>query len=131
MWLALGHQACGDDAEALAIYKALESTHPSRKVRQQAANLRFILEAPKLTLSEEEKVKLPVLSDIDRNRRRAPGLPVRRPPVKQATRKRELTWEEKAWEEYELPSWTTNRYVLVASTILAVGLIFWGNALKS
>ena len=34
----------------------------------QAAELRFIMEAPKLQLSPEEKVQIPVLTDLDPNK---------------------------------------------------------------
>lgn len=43
------------------MYKELEASHPSRKVKKQAADLRFILEAPRLELSEDERVKIPLI----------------------------------------------------------------------
>lgn len=124
MWLALAHQACGEEAECLAIYKALEETHPIKRVRQQAANLRFIMEAPKMRLSDDERVKLALLEQIDRNRGRGAGVVVRRVPI--AKTQREMTWEERHWEEYRPPDWTSNRYVWVASTVIATGLAVWG-----
>jgi len=130
MWLALAHQACGDDKEAIAIYKAVEGSHPLRKTRQQAANLRFILEAPKLELSEDERVKIPEIKDIDRNRARGSAVVSRRPLATQKP-KREKSWEEKAWENYRPPEWTTNRYVWFAGAVVAVGLIYWGELMKA
>lgn len=41
-----------------------ETTCPS----MQAADLRYIMEAPKLQLSPEERVQIPVLTDIEANR---------------------------------------------------------------
>ena len=48
------------------MYRSLEETHPSRKIKQQAANLRFIMEAPKLKLGPDERVKIPVFDNSDR-----------------------------------------------------------------
>ncbi len=56
-----GAQACGQEQECIDLYKALENTHPSVQVRKQAAQLRFILEAPRLKLRPDERVSVPVL----------------------------------------------------------------------
>lgn len=54
-------QACGQEQECIDLYKSLEATHPSAQIRKQAANLRFILEAPRLKLRPDERVSVPVL----------------------------------------------------------------------
>ena len=54
-------QACGQEQECLDLYKSLEATHPSAQIKKQAANLRFILEAPRLKLRPDERVSVPVL----------------------------------------------------------------------
>lgn len=54
-------QACGQEQECVDLYKSLEATHPSAQIRKQAANLRFILEAPRLKLRPDERVSVPVL----------------------------------------------------------------------
>lgn len=59
-------QACGQEAECISTYKLIEDSHPSPKVRKQAADLRYIMEAPKLKLRPEERVNLPLLGDLDR-----------------------------------------------------------------
>ncbi len=46
----------------------VEDTHPILKVRRQAANLRFILEAPKLKRGPDEVVNIPVL-EAERKKR--------------------------------------------------------------
>ena len=48
------------------MYKMLENTHPMPAVRRQAADLRYILEAPKLQLNPDEYVKIPILENADR-----------------------------------------------------------------
>jgi hypothetical protein len=59
-------QATGREQDCIDLYKTLENTHPSNSVKKQAANLRFIMEAPKLKLRPEERVSIPVLSTTDR-----------------------------------------------------------------
>jgi len=59
-------QACGREAECIAVYHRMEANHPSPKMRRQAEHLRFILEAPKLQRSPDEKVKIPILKDVER-----------------------------------------------------------------
>ena len=48
------------------MYHRMEANHPSPKMRRQAEHLRFILEAPKLQRSPDEKVKIPILKDVER-----------------------------------------------------------------
>jgi hypothetical protein len=62
----LPKQATGREAECIALYKSLEDTHPNAKVKRQAANLRFIMEAPKLKLGPDERVSVPVLASPNR-----------------------------------------------------------------
>ena len=63
---SFGMQACGQRDECIQVYKALENTHPMPAVRRQAADVRYILEAPKLQLSPDEYVKIPILENADR-----------------------------------------------------------------
>ena len=65
-YLSWRMQACGQEAECIRTYKLIEDSHPSPKVRKQAADLRYILEAPKLKLRPEERVSMPLLGDLDR-----------------------------------------------------------------
>ncbi len=59
-------QATGREQDCINLYRSLEETHPSRKIKQQAGQLRFIMEAPKLKLGPDERVKIPVFDDSDR-----------------------------------------------------------------
>lgn len=65
--LALAMAANQKDEECVSMFKHLEETHPVRAIQKQAANLRFIMEAPKLEIGEDEKVQVPVL-DLDSNK---------------------------------------------------------------
>ena len=59
-------QACGREAECIQVYKTVEQTHPNKAIKKQAAELRYIMEAPKLTLRPEERISLPLLENLDR-----------------------------------------------------------------
>lgn len=124
MWLALAYQAVGRDRECIDLYKKVEDTHPLRKVRQQAANLRFILEAPKLKRGPDEIVSIPVLKPDERVKV-ARGKYKRPVPTAQLPSKRKKSLEEEFWENYRPPKWTQNRYVWVAATILGVALAIY------
>eukprot|EP00210_Caulerpa_lentillifera_P004306 g4109.t1 len=83
MWLALAYQvinltlltllhveitlqAVGRTEDCTELYKRLSKYHPVKKIRKQAENLLYIMEAPELELGEDERVKLPVLKNLDR-----------------------------------------------------------------
>ena len=59
-------QACGQEKECISLYKHIEKTHPNSKIRKQAYELRYIMEAPRLQISEDERVKIPLLEDSSR-----------------------------------------------------------------
>eukprot|EP00747_Dinoflagellata_sp_TGD_P169441 gnl/TRDRNA2_/TRDRNA2_198421_c0_seq1.p1 gnl/TRDRNA2_/TRDRNA2_198421_c0~~gnl/TRDRNA2_/TRDRNA2_198421_c0_seq1.p1 ORF type:complete len:296 (-),score=54.72 gnl/TRDRNA2_/TRDRNA2_198421_c0_seq1:232-1119(-) len=65
MYMALTLDALGKHDAAIDLYQELEETHPVRKIRRQAKNLRFILEAPELEKSEDEKVQISVFDNYD------------------------------------------------------------------
>ncbi|KAH9290707.1 hypothetical protein KI387_034824 [Taxus chinensis] len=82
LWLAMAYEAHNRHGDCIALYKILEKTHPIKAIRQKAADLRFILEAPKLKITEDEMVTIPLMdSNYDsskgswgqmyRNRRKA------------------------------------------------------------
>lgn len=58
LWLALSYQALGREEDCISLYRQLEGSHPMPLIRKQAADLRFIMEAPKLEISEDERVKV-------------------------------------------------------------------------
>ena len=96
LWLALAHSATGDEAAAIAVYREVEASHPSPKMRRQAYELRYIAEAPKLRVGADEKPQLPEVEAPriagEKDRRRAPRPPPAPRGVK-ATRTRPLTLE--------------------------------------
>lgn len=65
--LALAMAANRKEDECVALFKHLEETHPVKAIQKQAANLRFIMEAPKLEIGEDEKVQVPTLN-LDSNK---------------------------------------------------------------
>ncbi|KAG8057779.1 hypothetical protein GUJ93_ZPchr0002g25381 [Zizania palustris] len=59
IWLAMAYEANRRHKDCIALYKELESTHPMISIRRQAAELRYISEAPKLKISNDEVVTIP------------------------------------------------------------------------
>ncbi|XP_022632824.1 uncharacterized protein LOC106780769 isoform X3 [Vigna radiata var. radiata] len=61
IWLAMAYEAHNRHKDCIALYRQLENTHPSISIRRQAAELRYILQAPKLKISQEEMVTIPLI----------------------------------------------------------------------
>jgi tetratricopeptide (TPR) repeat protein len=123
LWLALAYQACGREEDCIELYKRVEQTHPLSKIKRQAAHLRYIMEAPKLKLGDDEKIKIPVLEGVDRYvAAKKQSMTRPRPPPTQTTRKWKKTLEEEFLDGYKPPQWVTNKYVWVAGSIFAVGV---------
>ncbi|KAI4373813.1 hypothetical protein MLD38_011888 [Melastoma candidum] len=61
IWLAMAYEANNRHADCILLYKQLEERHPSISIRRQAAELRYILQAPKLKISQEEMVTIPLI----------------------------------------------------------------------
>lgn len=127
MWLALAYQAVGLEKKCIETYKFLESNHPLPAVRKQAADLRYIMEAPKISLKPEEKVSIPVFDDIDRNDPKSKGNRPIRPRIKKQQKKK--TWDEEFWDTYSPPRTLRNRYVLIAACIVSLGLAWYSTVL--
>ena len=67
IWLAMAYEANNRHADCIDLYQQLEKRHPSVSIRRQAAELRYILQAPKLKISQEEMVTIPLIgSTYDR-----------------------------------------------------------------
>ena len=64
IYLALSLDAYGQRDKALDIYTYLESVHPEKSIRKQAEELRFILEAPRMEIGENERVDVPLKDQI-------------------------------------------------------------------
>jgi len=122
LWLALAYQANGKDELCIETYKNLEAYHPLPAIKKQAAGLRFIMEAPKLPLKPEDKVKVPIIEDgIRRNSGRSYQPPQR--STKKSNVKKSL--EEQVMENYRPPAWVQSRYVWAATALLCIGLAFY------
>ncbi|KAL5762136.1 hypothetical protein ACOSP7_018400 [Xanthoceras sorbifolium] len=61
IWLAMAYEANNRHADCISLYKQLEKKHPCISIRRQAADLRYILQAPKLKISQEEMVSIPLI----------------------------------------------------------------------
>ncbi|KAJ8548365.1 hypothetical protein K7X08_030834 [Anisodus acutangulus] len=61
IWLAMANEANNRHADCIDLYKQLERKHPSISIQRQAAELRYILQAPKLKISQEEMVTIPLI----------------------------------------------------------------------
>lgn len=67
IWLAMAYEANNRHRDCIALYQQLEKKHPSASIRRQASELRYILQAPKLKISEDEMVTIPLIgSSYDR-----------------------------------------------------------------
>lgn len=125
MWLALALDGSGKVEQAKGIYLELKESHPLPSIRSQAGDLLYILEAPKLKIKEEERLKIPDLSEVDefRNRRKSPRPPggPRKAP-KKVMKKRDPTWEDKFMANSRVIRTFKNRYVQVAFLVVSAGL---------
>lgn len=67
IWLAMAYEANNRHDDCIDLYMLLEKKHPSVSIRRQAAELRYILQAPKLKITQEEMVTIPLIgSSYDR-----------------------------------------------------------------
>ncbi|EPS71842.1 hypothetical protein M569_02919 [Genlisea aurea] len=61
IWLAMAYEANNRHADCISLYRDLETKHPSVSIRRQAAELRYILQAPKIKITQEEMVTIPLI----------------------------------------------------------------------
>ncbi|KAK1314041.1 hypothetical protein QJS10_CPA06g01160 [Acorus calamus] len=67
IWLAMAYEANNRHRDCIALYQQLEKQHPSVVIRRQAADILYILQAPKLKISKDEMVTIPLIgSSYDR-----------------------------------------------------------------
>eukprot|EP00884_Botryococcus_braunii_P009122 jgi/Botrbrau1/18210/Bobra.53_1s0069.1 len=125
LWLALAYQATGKEQECIDLYKTLENTHPNPAIKRQAANLRFILEAPRLKLRPDERVSVPVLKPEESASRAAKKTYGRIRGPTSSKPPKPKTLEEKFMEEYTPPKLIPNKYVAVAATLLAAAVAWY------
>jgi len=132
MWLALALDGSGKMERARVIYLDLKENHPLPSIRNQAGDLLYILEAPKLKIKEEERLKIPDLQEVDQYRNRRAGRSPRPPPRKKAPPKgknRPPTWEEKFVANSPVLRTFRNRYVQVAFLVISLAVSIFGNQL--
>ncbi|CAI5465942.1 unnamed protein product [Closterium sp. Yama58-4] len=130
LWLAMAYDANGQRPECLALYRKLESSHPMPAIRNQAANMRYIAEAPKLKLSPDEILKVPIL-DKDNNssgRTWSQMVTERRPKrIKKLKNSGSRDYMDDLMS-FKPPRWEKSPYFWVAFsvwlTMVAVALIF-------
>ncbi|XP_021743231.1 uncharacterized protein LOC110709326 [Chenopodium quinoa] len=63
IWLAMAYEANNRHADCIDLYQQLEKKHPSVSIRRQAAELRYILQAPKIKITQEEMVTIPLIGN--------------------------------------------------------------------
>lgn len=63
IWLAMAYEANNRHKDCIALYRWLEKQHPCFSIRRQAADLRYILQAPRLKISQEEMVTIPLIGN--------------------------------------------------------------------
>lgn len=57
----MAYEANNRHKDCIALYQQLEKHHPNVTIRRQAAELRYILQAPKLKISKDEMVTIPLI----------------------------------------------------------------------
>ncbi|KAG0571748.1 hypothetical protein KC19_VG038900 [Ceratodon purpureus] len=117
VWLAMAYDAVGRHADCIALYKRLEGTHPNNNLRKQAADLRYIAEAPKLKISRDEMVKVPLIEkDYDRKAKTWSQTvkEKRKKPREKSAQNRDYLDD---WLVWEPPRWEKSPYFWVAVTI--------------
>ena len=107
--------------ECIDLYTFLEGTHPVGNIRRQAGELKYIAEAPRLELDEDEFVDVPA-GVKDANTYRGYGKAV----GKSGKPKVPKTYTEEALERVNYAKYTPNRLQLVGWTAVAIGLALYG-----
>mmetsp|Transcript_26007 Transcript_26007/g.77108 ORF Transcript_26007/g.77108 Transcript_26007/m.77108 type:complete len:126 (+) Transcript_26007:860-1237(+) len=123
--------AVGREQDAISQCEYIENNHPLRKIKKQAEDLRYIFEAPKLEVSDAERVQIPLLqSDTwrkpDVRRGRMPSrLNKGKPKIK------ETYWDKAKWEivppQVKELKWY---YQVLWATVLLAALVYGNMAAK-
>ncbi|CAL6347613.1 unnamed protein product [Bathycoccus prasinos] len=107
--------------ECIDLYTFLEGTHPIGSIRRQAGELKYIAEAPRLELEEDEYVDVPA-GVKDANRYRGYGKVI----GKSGKPKVPKTYTEEAMERVNYAKYAPNRLQLIGWTAVAIGLALYG-----
>ncbi|KAG1670737.1 hypothetical protein FOA52_013964 [Chlamydomonas sp. UWO 241] len=123
LWLALAYVAVGREADAIALWKYVEANHPLRKIKKQAGDMRYIMEAPKLEVADNEFVKIPLISSDNTSRKpekRASG----RPP-RSGGKVETSYWDKASWDiKPEVGELKWYYQVLIGGVVL-MALVEW------
>lgn len=123
--LVMAYEAGGNLQEARDLCRRLEK-HPDSETRKQSSRILYILEAPKLNPRPEWQVKIPDLSAVEASEgdyqraaggRSSGGRSQPKPPERPSDAE-PLKLVEVAPQ--------TNRFLLFALVVVAVGVVFWG-----
>eukprot|EP00899_Mesostigma_viride_P021188 jgi/Mesvir1/29070/Mv18377-RA.1 len=126
IWLAMAYEAQGRNAECIELLKEVNKKHPDDELRKQAGDLKFIYEAPKLALSKDDFVAMPLVQDLDRRGKKS----------WKGVKKYVAPPGEKPFDFDEYiaklfsdtrPRWQTNKYVWAAAAVLLTGLGIYFN----
>jgi len=127
IWLAMSLEACGRRDECISLYRKLEKTHPDNSISKQAAELRYIAEAPKMEIRPEERVTIPEVSPDTEGR--GYGLVAKK--ARDVRRKKQMKEDpgyQLQWDPFDLrPRWLPTKviYVLAAAwVVLTIAAIY-------
>jgi len=56
----------GRTKDCTDLFKNVQESHPNKRVRRQAKELLFIIEAPQLKIGEDERIKIPLMDGLDK-----------------------------------------------------------------
>jgi len=120
-WKAMAFERLAERENARAIYERLKDTHPRKAIRKYADQLLRIMQAPKLALREDEKVKVPT-SRLEGLEKYKDGLGRKRRAKQMQQRSKndiEPTLLEKAIAKSKVPEpLQDGAFVAAASTLL-------------
>eukprot|EP00252_Welwitschia_mirabilis_P007837 TRINITY_DN19557_c0_g1_i1.p1 TRINITY_DN19557_c0_g1~~TRINITY_DN19557_c0_g1_i1.p1 ORF type:complete len:321 (+),score=62.05 TRINITY_DN19557_c0_g1_i1:145-1107(+) len=130
IWLAMAYDAQNRHSDCIALYESLEDNHPVPAIRKKAAELRYILDAPKLKITEAEMVTVPLLSPYYESSKDSWGQRYRKRMRRYATSKgaeptKDYYSDFWVWKR---PEWEKSPYFWVAVamwlTLVGVALVF-------
>lgn len=121
LWRGMALQAIGKLDEAISAFAEVAVFHPNDKIKGQAAYLKSIAEAPKLKLGEDERVKVPDFSEVERSSWSSYGATSggSRPTKLRATTSDDVLEEMVAFKP---PRWVQSTAFRVLATVWLLGV---------
>ncbi|EFJ32316.1 hypothetical protein SELMODRAFT_439621 [Selaginella moellendorffii] len=118
IWLAMAYEAHNRHDDCISLYKRLESSHPNKAIRRQAADLRYILEAPKLKISSNERVTIPLIDAYSQSSQKTWSQMARERKQRLASSSGKKSQKKSEdWIEWNPPKWEKSPYFWVAVTV--------------